>query len=334
MYEDDHYESSIEDDKYADAMFEKEYSTDEDRYDNFMYDHDNSIDKSSKAWLLNSERALDTLCLCGLRNRLSHGELEPLRSYQVLDNSNIIHQRAVIDGTVEDITQSDLDVLRAVITAYINTHGYDAKNADQPWPEDDDLLVVITPGQIRSRLLMNHYELPTERISRSLRRLAGIIVQGNYRVRSGTKAIAYPIQGSLFRLGVSITDSTKRVQEYALLFDTDWGRAFMHNVRSGNFVKVRDIPYGNLDNGAKQLFYISMTMTNREFYRGQGKLLELMNIKEKQNTRRGVERLKKYLNQLDGFGLITWWKEKEVYHINRRYNPVNGCMPGVSELRQ
>lgn len=44
----------------------------------------------------------------------------------------------------------------------------------------------------------DHYALPTERITQALNRLKDIIVQGNYRVRSVTKAIAYPIHGSLF----------------------------------------------------------------------------------------------------------------------------------------
>ena len=169
------------------------------------------------------------------------GAIEPKRTYTALDGSNIAMHRAIMNGKAEDITQSDLDVLRAVVTDYVHTRGwYNVANASQPWPKDDDLLVTITPKRIRSLLQLNHYDFPTERITRALQRLEGIIVQENYRVRSATEAKAYPIHGSLFQLGINYTDSGKSVREYALLFDTDWGRAFMHNVRCGNFIKVRD----------------------------------------------------------------------------------------------
>lgn len=146
-------------------------------------------------------------------------------------------------------------------------------------------------------------------------------------MRSANEAIAYPIHGSLFQLVVSYTNSGKRVQEYTLVFDTDWGRAFIHNVRCGNFVKVRNIPYRTLDTGAKQLFYIAMIMPKKELCRSQDKLLQIMNIKEKQNARRAVERLETYLRQLEGHGLITWCKEEDLYRIQRRYDPVKGCLP-------
>ena len=64
-----------------------------------------------------------------------------------------------------------------------------------------------------------------------------------------------------------------------------------------------------------------MTMPNMLLLRNQEDLLELMHIKERQNMRRGVERLETYLKELDRYGLITWQKEREAYRIWRQYDP-------------
>lgn len=298
----------------------------DDQYDIAMYE---SSTETTKAWVLYSERALDTLCLCGLRNRLSHGSLDAQRHYQALDELSVTLHRAVVDGVVEDITQSDLDVLRAVVTDYVFTHGYDKQHVSDPWPEDEELLLTITPERIRSILSLSKRDLPTRQISQALRRLRSLVVKGTYRVRTNHGAVPHSICCSLFTLGIRNSDSGKRVEEYALFFDSDWGRAFMHNVRCGNFVVVRDIPYQDLDSGAKQLFYISMTMTNKELHRSPKNLLQLMNIKEKQNAPRSIKRLESYLAQLAGMRIIQWRHNSRKYVIQRIYNPVEGIMPEV-----
>jgi len=300
---------------------------DDDQYDNVMYKRST---EPTKAWVLYSERALDTLCLCGLRNRLSHGQLEPQRHYHALDGSSVILRRAVVNGIVEDITQSDLDVLRAVVTEYVDMYYYDAERVDEQWPQDEELLIVITPNRIRSILSLNQYDLPTRQITLALRRLESLAVKGHYWVRK-TKAEQYPINDSLFELAIDMSDSGKRVQEYVLYFGTDWGRAFLHNVRCGNFVVVRDIPYQDLDSGAKQLFYITMVMPRKVLSRGRNELLRLMNIKEKQNAPRSIKRLESYLVQLTDMKLIQWqWRQdSSKYVIQRIYNPVKGIMPEV-----
>lgn len=326
MYKGDHYDFSVADEHYTERMFEEEYS---EVYGDYVEQVLND-DEATEAVGLNSERALDTLCLCGLRNRMSHGQLESKRIYTALDGSNVVLHRAMMDGKAEDITQSDLDILRAAITDYVHTRGgYNATNAGKPWPDGEDLLVTISPKRIHALLQLNHYDYPTARITQALARLAGTRVEGNYRVRSASGAKAHQINGFLFQLGIHKSAGGKRVKEYALLFDSHWGRAFMHNVRCGNLVKVQGIPYKALDAGAKQLFYIAMTMVHRELYRTESNLLQLMNIKEKQNTPRAIERLESYLKQLEGHGLITWYKEKGLYRIQRQYDSVKGYMPKV-----
>ncbi|GFZ87136.1 hypothetical protein GCM10008018_36610 [Paenibacillus marchantiophytorum] len=282
---------------------------------------------ASPNWVIYSERALDTLCLSGLRGRLSRGVLEPVRTYYALNGSNVTMYRPVLDNKVEDITQADLDVLRAVVTHYVFEHGYDSRNSNAPMPEDDDLWAVIKPERIRSLLQVSRHDLPTEQISRSLKKLQSLRIEAGYHVRSGGGAEKRPITGNLFKFGTSYSASGKRVNDYVLYFDTEWGRAFLHNVCCGNFVVVRDIPYRELDNGAKSLFYMVMAMQNAYFYRKQDKLLQLMNSKDGQNRPRAIQRLEGYLNQLSDLKLVTWWLNGNVYHVNRLYDPIKGAMP-------
>lgn len=95
--------------------------------------------------LLYSERALDTLCLCGIRGRPSQGNLNPIRTYHSLNSSTVTIQRPVFNEMVEDITQADMDILRAVITQYVFEQGYDSTSSDASIQDEDELLLVIAP---------------------------------------------------------------------------------------------------------------------------------------------------------------------------------------------
>ncbi|POR29283.1 hypothetical protein [Paenibacillus polymyxa] len=283
-------------------------------------------EEENSSWVLYSERALDTLCICGLRGRSSRGTLPPVNEYQAVDESKVALHRPAVKGTVEDITQNDLDILRAVITHYVFENGYDSVNAKNGLLEDEQLLILITPGRIRELLQMSRHDLPTRQITHSLQKLEELKIKAQYHVRNEKGSHSCSIEDHLFELGIGSSDSGKRVNEYALLFNTGWGRYFMHNVRCGNFVVIRDFSYAQLNNGAKNLFYTVMSLPNHYFYRRQDKLLSLINSKDDQNQPRAITRLEEYLNDLTDQQLITWKLEKGVYHIKRLYKPANGTL--------
>ncbi|ODB61652.1 hypothetical protein A7309_14200 [Paenibacillus polymyxa] len=283
-------------------------------------------EEENSSWVLYSERAVDTLCICGLRGRSSRGTLPPVNEYQAVDESKVALHRPAVKRTVEDITQNDLDILRAVITHYVFENGYDSVNAKNKLPEDEELLILITPGRIRELLQMSRHDLPTRQITHSLQKLEELKIKAQYHVRNEKGSRSCSIEGHLFELGIGNSDSGKRVNEYALLFNTGWGRYFVHNVRCGNFIVIRDFPYAQLNNGAKNLFYTVMSMPNHYFYRRQDKLLSLINSKDDQNQPRAITRLEEYLSDLTDQQLITWKLEKGIYQIKRLYKPAIGTL--------
>ncbi|MED1743204.1 hypothetical protein, partial [Brevibacillus borstelensis] len=77
-----------------------------------------SMPRGHLAFHLLSERALDAMNLCGNRGRLSKGDLPAERVYQSSNKEEVRLQLPCIDGKYEEITQNDLDVLRAITTHY------------------------------------------------------------------------------------------------------------------------------------------------------------------------------------------------------------------------
>jgi len=286
--------------------------------------------ESQDNWVLYSERALDTLCLCGLRGRPSRGKLESSYKYFAVDDLEVVLHRPVLAGEIEEITQGDLDVLRAAITHYIFKYDYDTQRASDKLLEKDseELCIVLTPGDIRERLLLTKDDLPTHQITRSLHKLSSLEVQANYRLRIKGGSEAIPIQGTLFSLHIApFKPGSQRVGEYTLWFETDWGMLFMHNIRCGNLVVIRDVPYQELDNTAKNLFFPIMSMSNPVFVRRQDKLLGLIHNGDGQNLPRAIARMESKLKALERYGLLTWKFEKGVYRMRRLYDPIKGRMP-------
>ncbi|WP_148039126.1 hypothetical protein [Brevibacillus gelatini] len=291
------------------------------------------------AFHLLSERALDAMNLCGNRGRLSKGNLPAERVYQSSNKEEIRLQLPFIDGKYEEITQNDLDVLRAITTHYAeikeihcpfatpdptewvdeSLSGAQLKIVDSSdifdlWHDGKAIAIGITPEQIRKRLgNVTNKQLPTTTITRSLQRLSQMRVEGIYKVRSEKGTLDVPINGTL--LHFEIGTGSNRSIVYNIYFATQWGRLYLHNVQWGNLIRIYTPDYLILSNGAKNLFMTVMVFPNPVFIRREDTLLSMLGIKIGKNRNRAVQNLVRYADELEQHQFITWQCKNGTYTI-------------------
>lgn len=297
-----------------------------------------------------SERSLDTLNICGLRGRLSQGRLESQRVYQASNKTRVCLSRPFINGIYEEITQDDLDILRAINTKYIEE---EIRYKFEPYSSADLIIesstekignisdwtnlvldglaevIMITPEEIRKQLSRSKDSLPTKNITYSLQKLSSLKAKGIYKVRSSGEVLNIQIDGNL--LGVEVGKGSNHSLVYAVIFSTLWGRLYLHNLKSGNITWIREEQYIKLSGGEKNVLYTVMAFPSATFFRKTDVLLELINIKTGKNRVRAIQLLERYLNNLSSKGFITWEKAKEKYTIRRNIEPKSGVITNKGE---
>jgi|GEM_PF-6750714 len=288
-----------------------------------------------------SERGLDTLNLCGIRGKLSQGVLEPQREYQCSNGETITLHRPCIAGKHEEITQLDLDILRAITTHYVEENKIfppfskpdpsrwieesspdaqrktvDTSELYDLWLDESAIAINITPEQIRRRLWINNKKLSTQRITHALLRLSEMKVEGNYSVRTKKGAIPVPISGTLLSFESAPGDST--CIQYMIYFATQWGRLYLNNVQWGNLTHINDRQYIGLKDGSKNILLTVAAFESSVFQRKDpNRMLEYYHIKVGKNRRRALATLEKFLEELRKAGYIEWEKLDQGYKITR-----------------
>ncbi|MFD2368869.1 hypothetical protein ACFSO0_02465 [Brevibacillus sp. GCM10020057] len=297
----------------------------------------------SRSFHLFSERALDTMNLCGNRGRLSQGELEPKRVYKASNGTNLTLYRPYIDGKYEEITQSDMDVLRVITSVYIEResimHPFPKPDpmewVDESRPgakrkimeleeiyslgEDGHVVVVeITPEQIRKRLGgISNKRLPTDKITRSLQRLSQLRVEGIYKVRANPKTLNVSIDGTL--LSFDVCKGKNQSVLYMVYFATQWGRLYLNNVQWGNLIHIHDPKYLGLSDGEKNILFPVLAF--QFFNWSEDRLLQFLNMKIGKYRKRAIQLLDSYLYKLEEAGYLTWEKTNGTYQVTRLINP-------------
>lgn len=290
--------------------------------------------------LLASERALDSLCLATGRAKLSHGQLSEVREYQAANKIVQRIYRPCINGVNEDMTQRDMDILRAVITKFLadgNCYPFikaDPATTVMTCPDTigdrDELLnrvidgtaieIEITPQQIRQLLQKRKDVQDTAGITHSLKKWEALRLEGLYKVRmADSKAKDVSINGNL--LHVEVGKGKNRSAYYQIIFATKWGRLFMHNVQSGNLNQMRDEKYPKWGDVEKSIYYTVFSFPQDDFWRRPDELLSILNIKVGKNRQRAINKLDQSLNRLQEMGYLEWNCNNTAYHIKRKRVP-------------
>ncbi|EPZ41411.1 hypothetical protein [Alicyclobacillus acidoterrestris] len=304
---------------------------------------------------LASERALDTMNLCAIRSRPSAGVLNPSDICTALNGDAFTLNRPYVDGHFEDLTQDDLDVLRAIITFYVDEAGYgyarkhdfqrlklssmpdtiSFEEACELAAEEKATGVLVTAKEIRSILQRNNKALKTDEITKSLFKLSKFTVDGSYIIRNswekGKKTDTIRINGTLLTFGMGKKE--KQDIWYSVIFATKWGQYFLHNIKAGNLIWVKEDGYKNLTLGAKNILRTIMVQKGQQFYRRDTQsMLKVFNIKVGKNPSDAMRRLQKYYEELARLGFIK--PTMEITHITRNIDPSKGTFIDAPSHRQ
>lgn len=286
---------------------------------------------------LASERGLDTMLSCGSRSRMSQGQLIEEKRYQAANNTAQCIYRPCIGGVYKEITQRDLDILRAVITKYLAEREYTPFAADDPervlalgFPDvisDRDELfsrvmdgmaveIPITSEEIRKMLGKTKDSLDAASITSSFQKLEALRVEGVYKVRTPAKTIDISINGNL--LNVEVGKGHNRNNYYQVIFGTKWGQLLLHNLKAGNLTWISNEKYHHLRNEEKNILYTLLSFPEPVFRRKIDDALSIFGIRVGQNKKRAIFKLYKHLNQLKEEGVLDWECTDTAVHITRK----------------
>lgn len=292
---------------------------------------------------LASERAIDTIAICGIRSRPSHGKLGKDRIYIAPNKDKIhlirplIHNNYIADS-YEEIIQGDLDILRAAASKYVEERlGFrfprpkfqennpmisaelqssKVHHADILQMLADGTAIAITPDEIRKRLGKSTSNID---IIESLKKLSVLSLAGTYRVRSTLTVVPVPVNGTLFQL-VIIKKSTQKYV-ICLLFNTPWGQFYLHNIQWGNISWINHEHYPKLSESSKNLLVTILAFPASTFIRRLDDLLPILNIKIANNRNRAIRVLQNALNELNKSGFLSWKEKGDTYYIEHHLDP-------------
>lgn len=305
------------------------------------YAKSSNLNNIDKCFRLASERALDTIAVCGIKARPSKGKFGEKRVYTAPNKEKICLYRPKIEDDYmsdryEEITQGDLDILRAVNTKYIEeiikfkfnkTHEATIideiiMNNSSKCLQDRELIkllnsgmaIAITNREIKKRLNSN---ISNSDIIHSIKKLSNFKIHGNYKVSNTVSSRDVEISKNLFNFTM-IKEKNNGMIIICIIFNTYWGQLYLHNLRFGNISWIIDEKYQKLDNTSKNILIPVISFPNKNFIRRTSDLLEIANIKESKNKKRAIAILDKGLNELMNKGFITWSKKIETYYISSR----------------
>lgn len=304
---------------------------------------------TDKNFILASERALDTMALCGIREKPSRGKLSEKRLYTAPNKERIhlfrpkTNDNSISEG-YQEITQNDLDILRAVNTKYVEEvikYKFEKDELNISTPSDslseilfnDELKtisdlevlelidnkyeVVITTGEIRKRL---QNSISSSDIMLSVNKLSTMSINGNYMVRTKNGAKPVNVTGNLFNYSIIKEKLNGRIY-ICFIFNTIWGMLYLNNIHMGNISWINNDKYLRLNIATKNIINIVMSFENKRFFRKTDDILKIFNIKVSRNRERAIKRLEIYLNELHDIGLIEWRVDKDTYYIEHRLTP-------------
>ena len=303
----------------------------------------------SRKFRIASERALNTMICCASRSRQPHGQLGPIKEYDSANGEHVSLRRPQINEKYEDITQNDLDILRAVNTQYVHEQlkfkwakNDPAELISEPglkivdeadllnlWNDGKATSISITPRKIREWLKRTKSQLPTAAIEKSLNKLAALYIkEGTYKVRSPQKTLDVPVEGNL--LSFLQGNTGRRSSHYEILFATRWGRLYIHNLNYGNLVWIKEPKYWELSEGAKNILHIVTAFKKGKdsfFKRNEEALLKLLSINIGKNKSRAVRTLRNYLDELIRSDFIQCQDSNKsgetIYSIEYLINPID-----------
>lgn len=314
----------------------------------------NIISGMNKAFNLASERALETMALCGIREKPSRGKLSAKRTY-IAPNKERIHlfrpkiNDNCLADSYEEITQDDLDILRAVNTKFVEEvikYKFEKDELNISMPSDsiserlfnDELktisdlevlelidnkyAVVITTGEIRKKLQSS---ISSSDIMLSVNKLSTMSINGNYMVRTKNGAKPVNVTGNLFNYSIIKEKLNGRIY-ICFIFNTIWGMLYLNNIHMGNISWINNDKYLRLNIATKNIINIVMSFQNKSFFRKVDDMLKIFNIKVSKNRERAIKRLEIYLNELESIGLIDWKVDRGTYYIEHRLIPTKPSM--------